>query len=71
MNKYVILIEKTDSGYSAHSPDVAGCIATGDTLDEVRAQIKEALEFHIEGLKQEGLPVPVPSTQTDYVTVAA
>ena len=71
MNKYVILIEKTDSGYSAHSPDVVGCIATGDTLDEVRAQIKEALEFHIEGLKQEGLPVPAPSTQTDYVTIAA
>jgi predicted RNase H-like HicB family nuclease len=71
MNKYLILIEKTDTGYSAHSPDVTGCIATGDTLDEVRTQIKEALEFHIEGLKQEGLPVPAPSTQTDYVTVAA
>jgi predicted RNase H-like HicB family nuclease len=71
MSKYLILIEKAGTGYSAHSPDVSGCIATGATLDEVRQVMQEALEFHIEGLLAEGLSIPEPATTIDYVSVAA
>ena len=68
--KYLVLIEETPTGYSASSPDVPGCIATGEQA-EVRRRVQEALEFHIEGLRADGEPVPISTTSSCYVEVAA
>jgi predicted RNase H-like HicB family nuclease len=56
--KYLVIIEPTSTGYSAYSPDLDGCIATGATLEEVKQNMQEALEFHLEGLQIEGYPIP-------------
>lgn len=69
--KYLIVIEPTESGFSAFSPDLDGCVATATTLEEVERVMHEAIEFHIEGMRAEGLPVPEPRTRATYVTVAA
>ena len=69
MHKYLIIIEKAEGNYSAYSPDLPGCVATGDTVEETKARMREAVEFHVEGLKTEGLPVPSPQSIPDYVTV--
>jgi predicted RNase H-like HicB family nuclease len=69
--KYLIVVEKSETGYSAYSPDIPGCVSTGATLAETEKNMKEAIEFHLEGLKAEGYPVPVPATQSAYVEVAA
>jgi predicted RNase H-like HicB family nuclease len=69
--KYLVVIEETSTGYSAFSPDVPGCIATGATQDEVRKCMQEALEFHVEGLRADGERVPRPTTSSCYVEVAA
>ncbi len=69
--RYLVIIEKSETGYGAHSPDLAGCVATGATLDEVEATMREAVEFHIETLKEDGLDVPEPSAYVTYVEVAA
>lgn len=71
MKRYLIVVERTDTGYSAYSPDVAGCASTGRTVEEVRASMREAIEFHLEGLRLEGLPIPDPSSESAYVEVAA
>ena len=71
MKKYLIVIEKTDSGYSTYSPDLAGCIAAGKTREEVERNMREAIEFHIDGLRQEGYPVPEPQTSSSYVELPA
>lgn len=75
MKKYLIIIEETRTGYSAYSPDLPGCAATGSTKEEVEANMREAIQFHIDGLKQEGYEVPEPSTEpstdSSYVYVAA
>ena len=68
--KYAIVIEKAMENYSAYVPDLPGCIATGETVEEVEAQIKEAIEFHIDGLKADGLVVPEPVTRCKYVELA-
>jgi predicted RNase H-like HicB family nuclease len=69
--KYLIVIEKSKTGYSAYSPDVPGCVSTGSTPEETEANMREAIEFHIEGLKEMGEEVPSPSTYSAYVEVAA
>jgi predicted RNase H-like HicB family nuclease len=69
--KYLVVIEKSGAGYSAYSPDLPGCVSTGATPEETEAKMKEAVEFHIEGLKEEGLSVPEPSNLSSYVEVAA
>ena len=69
--KYLVLIEETPTGYSAFSPDVPGCVATGATQAEVRRRMQEALAFHIEGLRADGAPVPISTTSSCYVEVAA
>ena len=69
--RYAIVIEKAESNYSAYVPDLPGCVATGASIQQVEAEIREAIEFHIEGLRAEGLPVPEPKTRATYVTVAA
>ena len=69
--RYAIVIEKGEGNLSAYVPDLPGCVATGATLQEVERQIQEAIEFHIEGLRADGLPVPEPSSRVEYVEVAA
>lgn len=67
--KYLIVIEKAEKNYSAYIPDIPGCVATGDTPEEVKNRIKEALEFHLEGLNDDGLPTPEPVASGEYVAV--
>ena len=69
--KYLIVIEQTATGYSAYSPDLPGCIATGSTRDEVEREMKGAIAFHLDGLKAEGIAVPQPSSSSSYVEVPA
>jgi predicted RNase H-like HicB family nuclease len=65
--KYGVVIEKAQDSFGAYVPDLPGCVAVGDTLDEVEQLIREAVQFHIEGLKQDGLPLPPPVTVCEYV----
>jgi predicted RNase H-like HicB family nuclease len=65
--KYAVVIESGSNNYSAYVPDLPGCVSTGRTLEEVERNIKEAIEFHLEGLREDGEPVPPPSTLCEYV----
>jgi predicted RNase H-like HicB family nuclease len=65
--RYAVIIEKGDTSYGASVPDLPGCIAVGETLDEVQRLIREAIAFHLEGLKLEGLPIPEPTTLAEYI----
>lgn len=69
--RYAIVIEKAESNYSAYVPDLPGCVATGATVAEVEAQIREAIEFHLEGLREDGTPIPPPASRVEYIDVAA
>lgn len=69
--KYAVVIEQADSNFSAYVPDLQGCVATGSTIEEVERKIREAIEFHLEGMKEDGLSIPKPSSSVDYVEVAA
>lgn len=69
--RYAIVIEKAESNYSAYVPDLPGCVATGATVAEVESQIREAIAFHVEGMREDGLPIPAPSSQVEYVEVLA
>ena len=71
MYKYVVIVEKAENNYSAYSPDIPGCVATGKTIEETLERIKEAIEFHIEGLKRERLKIPKPSSTVATVEVMA
>jgi predicted RNase H-like HicB family nuclease len=65
--RYAIVIEKADGNYSAYVPDLPGCVATGETVAETEREIRDAIRFHIDGLKDDGLPVPQPTSIADYV----
>jgi len=69
MVQFLVIFEKANSNYSAYSPDLPGCIATGKTRKEVEKNIKEAITFHLEGLKRDGLAIPEPSSFIEYVEV--
>ncbi|MFQ5848684.1 MAG: type II toxin-antitoxin system HicB family antitoxin [Candidatus Methylomirabilales bacterium] len=69
--KVEIVVEKTDTGYSAYSSDIPGCAATGATREEVERTMCEAISFHLEGLRAEGIEVPEPGSYATYVEVAA
>ncbi len=69
MRKYLVIFEKANGNYSAYSPDMVGCIATGTSRKEVEKNIKEAISFHVNGLKEDGLHIPEPSSFTEYVEV--
>ncbi len=71
MTRYLIVIEQTGTGFSAYSPDLPGCVATGATRAEVERTMHDAIEFHIEGLRLSGEPVPEPRSQAAYCDVAA
>lgn len=65
--RYAVVIEKADENYSAYVPDLPGCVATGATLEEVEQEIREAIRFHIDGLKADGVPVPAPTSIAEYI----
>jgi predicted RNase H-like HicB family nuclease len=69
--KYLIVVEKSETGFSAYSPDVPGCVATGKTEAETESNMRDAIEFHLDGLREEGLPMPEPSSKSAYVEVTA
>ena len=68
--KYAVVIEKARSNYSAYVPDLPGCVAAGSTIEEVEKEIRVAIEFHIEGMRQDGEMVPEPSSSVEYIEVA-
>jgi predicted RNase H-like HicB family nuclease len=69
--RYAVVIEKAENNYSAYVPDLPGCVATGATVEEAESQIREAIEFHLEGLRQDGAPIPEPASRVEYVEIAA
>ena len=69
--RYAIVIEKAEGNYSAYAPDLPGCVATGATVAEVEFEMREAIAFHLEGLREDGLPVPEDASQVEYVEVTA
>jgi predicted RNase H-like HicB family nuclease len=71
MSRYLIILETTPSGFSAYSPDLPGCVAAGNTRDDVEREMQQAIEFHIEGLRLAGEAVPEPRSQAAYCDVAA
>ena len=68
--RYAVIVEKGPESYGAHVPDLPGCVAAGESREEVMSLIQEAMAFHIEGLKRDGLPVPPPSSAVEFVDVA-
>jgi predicted RNase H-like HicB family nuclease len=68
--RYAIVIEKAGGNYSAYVPDLPGCVATGATVAEIASQMREAITLHVEGMREDGVPIPPPSSQVDYVDVA-
>jgi predicted RNase H-like HicB family nuclease len=69
--RYAVVIEQAYGNYSAYVPDLPGCVATGSTIEEVEAQIREAIAFHLEGLREDGVPLPHPASQVEYVEITA
>ena len=69
MSKFLVIIEDTKTGYSAYSPDLPGCVSTGATKKEIQENITEAIKFHLEGMKDEGLAIPAPHTEAIYCAV--
>jgi predicted RNase H-like HicB family nuclease len=69
--RYAVVIEKASSNYAAYVPDLPGCIATGVSLAETESLIRDAIEFHLEGLKADGLPIPSASSQVEYIDIPA
>jgi predicted RNase H-like HicB family nuclease len=69
--KYAVVVEKGETSFGAYVPDLPGCIAAAETKEEVLRLIHEAIEFHVEGLREDGQPIPKPSSSIEYVEVAA
>jgi predicted RNase H-like HicB family nuclease len=69
--RYAVVIEKAENNFSAYVPDLPGCVATGATVEDAEREIRDAIEFHLSGLREDGNPVPPPSSRVDYVEVAA
>ncbi len=69
--RFLVIIERGENNYAAYSPDLPGCVATGETEEEVEANMREAIEFHLEGMRLHGEPVPEPSTRSFFVELAA
>jgi len=71
VHRYLIIIESTGTGFSAYSPDLPGCVAAGASRADVERAMREAIEMHLEGLREAGLPIPAGSTSATYVEVGA
>jgi len=69
--RYMVVIERGDTSWGAHVPDLPGCVAVGETRADVLRLIREAIELHIDGLRRDGLPVPAPSSEGEIVEVGA
>ena len=69
--KYAIVIEKAAGNYSAYVPDLPGCVATGETVEETETGIREAIELHLEGMREDGLPIPTPQSKVEYIDITA
>lgn len=69
--RYAIVIEQAQGNFSAYVPDLPGCVATASSIQELESEIRAAIAFHLEGLREDGLSIPVPSSQVDYVDIAA
>ena len=69
--RYMVVVERGETSWGAHVPDLPGCVAVGESREDVLKLVREAIEFHIDGLKQDGLPVPVPSSEGEFVEVGA
>ena len=69
--RYMVVIERGEKSWGAHVPDLPGCVAVGETRDKVLQLVREAIDFHIEGLRQDGLPAPPPSSESEFVEVSA
>jgi predicted RNase H-like HicB family nuclease len=71
MHRFLVVVERAGANYSAYAPDLPGCIATGDTVDETRRNMQDAIELHLRGLKEDGLSVPDPTSFAEIVEVAS
>jgi len=69
--RYAVVFEKAENNYAAYVPDLLGCVATGETIEETEREIREAIEFHLRGMREDGLPIPEPSIRVEYVEIAA
>lgn len=69
MNRFLVVVEKVNGNYSAYLPDLPGCIATGDTREEVQRNIHEAIQMHVQGLKEDDLPIPESQSFAEYIAV--
>jgi predicted RNase H-like HicB family nuclease len=69
--RYAIVVEKAGNNFSAYAPDLPGCVATGSTVKEAEQEIQAAIQFHIDGLREDGLPIPSPSSVVEYLDIAA
>lgn len=68
--RYMVVIERGEKSWGAHVPDLPGCVAVGESKDEVLQLVREVIDFHVEGLRQDGLPVPPPSSESEFVEVS-
>jgi len=69
--RYAVVIEKAEANYSAYVPDLPGCVATGKSVKETESQIREAIEFHLQGMREDGVAIPEPQSQVEYVEIMA
>ena len=69
--RYAVVIEKAEGNYSAYVPDLPGCVATGASVEEVESEIREAIAFHLDGMREDGLPIPAPTSKVEYIELAA
>ena len=69
--RYAVVIERANGNFSAYVPDLPGCVATGATVEETEKSIREAIEFHLDGMRQDGVAIPTPSSLVEYVDVGA
>jgi predicted RNase H-like HicB family nuclease len=69
--RYAVVIEKAKGNYSAYVPDLPGCVATGFTIEEVEAEIRDAIAFHIDGMREDGIALPEPTSKVEYIELAA
>ena len=70
MASFLVVIEKGQHSYGAYSPDLPGCVAVGDTVEEVEQRMREAILFHLEGLREDHLPLPLPTSRAEYIDVS-
>jgi predicted RNase H-like HicB family nuclease len=69
MQRYLVVIEKANGNYSAYSPDLPGCVASGSTREEVERNMHDAVQLHLQGLREDNLPIPDPNSSAEYITV--